>query len=285
MHPIPTVLLGGPQDGPECWIGQQCMRWEANPRSLLPLLEFFFGNITISFFHPVPALENFLVRNQMQLFKFAMLCNLWHEAIFPIIVIVISKLENISTLLAKAATTVSFGAPRKFGSLTIHNKKAKLQEESFANCCMPWWLLQLQSQILHIPIAAVKYRLQPIKISNWTLRSLTRRLSSSILVYMSYIGQAATHWAHQCFQVLEHLENPHQEGANDANAQFHKHGHLVKVQVTMWSLECCGAKVLEVLADSMHWTSSCWSHFKAYPHRTSYVFDSFTCVNLIVNCL
>ena len=185
MHPIPTVLLGGPQDGPECWIGQQCMRWEANPRSLLPLLEFFFGNITISFFHPVPALENFLVRNQMQLFKFAMLCNLWHEAIFPIIVIVISKLENISTLLAKAATTVSFGAPRKFGSLTIHNKKAKLQEESFANCCMPWWLLQLQSQILHIPIAAVKYRLQSIKISNWTLRSLTRRLSSSILVYVS----------------------------------------------------------------------------------------------------
>ena len=105
-------------------------------------------------------------------------------------------------------------------------------------------------------------------------------LSSLCQAAGPYIGQAATHWAHQCFQVLEHLEDPHQEEANDANAQFHKHGHLVKVQVTMWSLECCGAKVLEVLADSMHWTSSCWSHFKAYPHRASYVFDSFTCVNL-----
>ena len=110
-------------------------------------------------------------------------------------------------------------------------------------------------------------------------------LSSLCQAAGPYIGQAATHWAHQCFQVLEHLEDPHQEEANDANAQFHKHDHLVKVQVTMWSLECCGAKVLEVLADSMHWTSSCWSHFKAYPHRASHVFDSFTCVNLIVNCL
>ena len=160
MHPVPTVLPGRPQDGPECWVGQQCMRWEANPSCLLPLLELFFGNIAMSFFHPVPALENFLVRNQMQLVKFAMLCNLWHGAIFCIIVIVISKLENVGTLLTKAATTVSFGAPRKFGSLTIHNKKTQLQEESFAKCCMPWWLLQLQTQFLHISIAAVKYRFQ-----------------------------------------------------------------------------------------------------------------------------